>query len=219
MFELIESIQTTITVKGAEIPINVGAEQAVKTQEAFRLAKDGEMSDLTAISIAYDLMLNREFDVFNIDKQEVKDVLDELTEYFIKYARISEIDKESNKPPLINWSTDIVLIRDALSLIPPYNINPFEIGKMSYPELMQKIRLIATVEAPYNRLLYIRSLYRDKKLDKKEYKNEKKEAESVWGMDMVRMVDVRKLKAEKQHEDEFLAEKNRIRAEQGLPPL
>ena len=193
MIRLLDKIQSHIVVFDEEIPINTGAEQAIFAWNAFQEANDGNIKPLTAIDIAYEYMLNREFDYFNADEKEVQEVVKQLMEYFHKYARSSDREKNDNKPPLICFEQDKTMIHDAFLLL---GVNLYEIENLTYPIFMAKLRLLQTTEAPLCRIIYLRQLIRDNKIGKKEYKSEREEIKKI-GYDVV-MIKPRMSKKERE---------------------
>ena len=210
MVGLSKKSQKSIIVNGAEIPINTDYRACVITWNDFCRVKNKEIDILIAIVTVYRQILCKEPDD-DLNLKEAQQVANEVSKYLDKYARSNDIEDDIHSPNLIDFELDENYIRDAYLLLGA----DLYADDMDYPKFMMLFRLIATTKAPYCRILYLRSQHKRKKLTKEE----KEEIDRSWGWNLIKMVNTQKQKQIKQHDDEFLAEKNRLRKSQGLPPI
>ena len=210
MINLAKKSDNIIKVGEREVKLNNNFRSCLFIWQESDKTKNNPEYVLTVCVMAYELLLGIELeDDFDID--EVQDVMEQIFRYLDKHARMSNVDSEINSPNLIDFDLDENMIRDAFRLqgICLYS------DDLDYPAFMSAFRNMQTTKAAYCRVLYLRSQYKRGKLTKEE----KQEIERSWGWSMIKLINKKKQKELQQHEDDFQAEKNRIRAEQGLPPL
>jgi len=192
MNRLIERQQTHIVVNDTEYPIKSDFRNAIITWRALEAANNKELSPLAASFVALDVMLGIEAD--DLDIKTIEQTLKEISEYLHKYSRISDKDKKDNKPPLLDLMQDGQLIYDGFQKM---GID-LDMQEVSYPRFMSLLRELPA-ECSLCRIIYLRQLVRDGKINKKEYKAEKEECNRI-GWDIIK---IKNNKKEEEHSEEY----------------
>ena len=205
MLELARKINNHITANGKQYLINTDFRAALITWASFQAANDNEITQLSAVATAYNLMLNKDIEE-NFDEQEASAIIESLIQYFVKYSQVSENEKKDDRPPLISFKQDQVMIRDAFLLLGKdlYSDN------IDYPTFMSLFRLLQTTDAPYVRILHLRELIRSGKIKLKQYKSEREEIAKI-GKDIVHIKESKNKKEQAEIDARKLANLNRFR--------
>lgn len=222
MNRLIDKAQSSIVVGGKEYALNTNFRNALLTWDAMQAVHDGDLSPLAAYFVSVKNMLGIENTEFEPD--EMNEALSKIAEYLNKYARVSdgETDKRDNKKPLIDLEQDSQMIFDAFMLM---GID-LDTQDISYPRFMSLLREMPK-DAAICRVIYLRQLIRDGKINKKEYKAEKAEIERrgydvIYLRDKIRVSEFMKIQAEEESNkeaSEFMRLLNVGRISRGLSPI
>lgn len=210
--------QNFIVVNNSEVEIIDNFRNCLIARDLIQEAYEQKRDSVEAILMIFYYLCGIDPDDWDdeLDVEYCMAFIKAFSEYFEKHAKATEFEKQDGKPTIIDWELDEVLIRDAYRLL---GKDLLEIENYSLPAFLADFRLLQSVDAPYCRLLYIRTLHRDGRLYKKEYKSELKEAKEVWTMNLVKLVDKAKIKEQQDHEDAYLTIVNKMRIAEGLEPL
>lgn len=183
---LIERNQTHITADGKDYNIITNYRNSLEAWNLLERINLGKLEPLAGSYAVVECMFGIDSIENEMSLHELNEAVKGIIEYLSKYARISEKEKKDKVKPLIDLEQDAQLIYDAFMSM---GID-LETQDISYPRFMSLLRELPE-NCRINRIVYLRQLIRDGKINKKEYKSEKNEIERI-GHDIIYINDKRK---------------------------